>query len=68
MKVNITVVQTLRYELTKEVEMPYKDYVKYIKTGKYDNDLMYEISGDIDDSDWVETQEWIDSIEKAKKY
>jgi hypothetical protein len=68
MKVNVTVVQTLRYELTKEVEMPYKDYVNYIKTGEYDDNLMYEVSGDIDDIDWVETEEWIDSIEKAKKY
>jgi hypothetical protein len=66
MKVNVTVIQTLRFEITKEVEIPHKDYLKYLKTGEYNSDLMYEISGDIDDSNWTQTNEWIDNIEKIK--
>jgi hypothetical protein len=66
MKVNVSVVQVLRYEITKEVEMSYEDYRRYLKTGKYSNELLYEVSGDIDDIHWVETDEWISDIEKIK--
>lgn len=66
MKVNVSVVQVLRYEITKEVEMSYEDYRRYLKTGKYSNELLYEVSGDIDDIHWVETDEWISDIEKFK--
>jgi|LakMenEpi03Aug12_release.lakeMendotaPanAssembly.Ray.scaffolds.fasta_scaffold3518731_1 hypothetical protein len=66
MKVNVSVVQVLRYEITKEVEMSYEDYRRYLKTGKYSNELLYEVSGDIDDIHWVETEDWISDIEKVK--
>ena len=41
MKVNVTVVQVLRYEITKEVEMSYEDYRRYLKAGKYSKELLY---------------------------
>jgi hypothetical protein len=66
MKVNVTVVELLRYEITKEVEMSYSEYIKYLKTGKYSNELLYEVSGDIDDIHWTDTEEWIENIEKIK--
>ncbi len=66
MKVNVSVVQVLRYEITKEVEMSYSEYRRYLKTGEYDDELLYEVSGDIDDIHWVETDEWISDIEKVK--
>lgn len=67
MKVNVSVVQILRFEITKEVEMSFKDYRKYLKTGEYSDDLLYEVSGDIDDNNWTETDEWINDIEIIKK-
>jgi hypothetical protein len=66
MKVNVTVVQVLRFEITKEVEMSYSEYRSYLKNGNYSKDLMYEVSGDIDDIHWVGTEEWISDIEKVK--
>ena len=66
MKVNVTVEQVIRFEITKEVEMSYEDYRRYLKTGKYSNELLYEISGDIDDIHWTNTNEWISDIEKVK--
>jgi hypothetical protein len=66
MKVNVSVVQVLRYEITKEVEMSYSEYRRYLKTGEYDDELLYEVSGDIDDIHWVETDGWISDIEKIK--
>lgn len=66
MKVNVSVVQVLRYEITKEVEMSYSEYRRYLKTGEYSDELLYEVSGDIDDIHWVETDDWISDIEKVK--
>ena len=66
MKVNVTVVQVLRYEITKEVEMSYEDYRKYLKAGKYSKELLYEVSGDIDDNHWTNTEEWISDIQSKK--
>jgi hypothetical protein len=66
MKVNVTVVQILRYEISKEVEMSYEDYRRYLKNGQYRKELLYEVSGDIDDSNWTNTEEWISDIEKVK--
>jgi len=66
MKVNVTVVQILRYEISKEVEMFYEDYRRYLKNGQYRKELLYEVSGDIDDSNWTNTEEWISDIEKVK--
>ena len=66
MKVKVTVEQVLRFEITKEVEMSYQDYNRYLKTGKYSNELLYEVSGYIDDIHWTNTNEWISDIEKVK--
>lgn len=66
MKVNVTVVQVLRYEITKEVEMSYEEYRRYLKTGEYSNELLYEVSGDIDDVHWTNTEEWISDIQSKK--
>jgi len=66
MKVKVSVVQLLRFEITKEVEISYTEYKKYLKTGQYENELLYDVSSYIDDFNWVSTEEWIDDIEKIK--
>ena len=66
MKVKVSVVQLLRFEITKEVEISYTEYKKYLKTGQYENELLYDVSSCIDDVNWVSTKEWIDDIEKIK--
>jgi hypothetical protein len=64
MKVQVKVTQILTYEITKEVEMTEKEYKQYIKNGRYSKELLHEISSDIDDQHWTNTQEFITDIEK----
>ena len=64
MKVQVTVTQVLTYEITKEVEMTEKEYKQYIKNGNYSTELLYEVSSDIDDQHWTNTQEFITNIER----
>ena len=64
MKVQITVTQVLTYEITTEVEMTKEEYNKYVKTGKYSNKLMYEVSSEITDEHWTATEEKITNISK----
>jgi len=68
MKVAITLTEVITYEITKEIEITTADYETYIKTGKLPNkkdfDVNCELSGDIDDEHHIETEHWIDNIEK----
>ena len=64
MKVQVTVTQVLTYEITKEVEVTEKEYKQYIKNGKYSQELLHEVSSDIDDQDWRNTEEFITNISK----
>ena len=64
MKVQVTVTQVMTYEITTEVEMTKEQYNAYLKTGKYSNELMYEVSSEINDEHWIATEERITSIEK----
>ena len=64
MRVQVTVNQILTYEITKEVEMTEKEYKQYIKNGKYNNELLHEVSSDIDYQHWTSTEEFITNIKK----
>ena len=67
MKVSITLTETLTCEITKEVEISKEDYKYYLKNGVLPTkDIEHDLSGQIDDVDWVCTESEIIDIEKIK--
>ena len=66
MKVEVTVRQALIYEITKEVEMTKKEYDNYIQKNMYKRSLCIDVAHDIDDRNWIETEEYIINMEKSK--
>ena len=68
MKVSVTLKEVLTYEHTKEVEMTKAEYNHYLKTGKLpektDTSLQHELSGEIDNEHWIETEHYIINVEK----
>jgi hypothetical protein len=66
MKVLVSVTEVLTYKIEKEVEMTKKDYLHYVKTGKYNPEIEHQVTSDIDAEHWVETKSWIDDIEEVQ--
>lgn len=68
MKVSVTLREVLTYEITQEFELTKAEYNAYINTGnlpiKKDNEIQNELSGSIDDINWVLTEHEIIDIEK----
>jgi hypothetical protein len=69
MKVSVTLTEVLTYKITKEVEISSTDYATYIRTGKLpsntETNLEHDLSSEVDDKHWVETEHYINYIEKA---
>ena len=69
MKVSVTSTEVLTYKITKEVEMSSTDYATYMRTGKLpsntETNLQHDLSSEIDDVNWVETEHYINYVEKA---
>ena len=68
MKVSVTLTEVLTYKITKEVEMSSTDYATYIRTGKLpsntETNLQHDLSSEVDDEHWVETEHCITDITK----
>ena len=68
MKVSVTLTEVVTYKITKEVEMSSTDYATYMRTGKLpsntETNLEHDLSNDVDDVDWVETEHYITDITK----
>jgi len=68
MKVSVTLREVLTYEITQEFELTKAEYNEYINTGnlpiKKDNEIQHELSGNIEDVNWVLTEHEIIDIEK----
>jgi hypothetical protein len=62
MKVLVSVTEVITYEIQKEIEMTKKEYLNYLKTGKYNPEIEHEITSDIDAEHCVQTKSWIDDI------
>jgi hypothetical protein len=62
MKVLVSVTEVITYEIQKEIEMTKKEYLNYLKTGKYNPEIEHEVTSDIDAEHWVNTKSWIDDI------
>jgi len=64
MKVQVTLTETLTYEITKEVEISKKDYKYYLKNGNLPTkDLEWELSGEMDDEDHISTEHYISDLQ-----
>ena len=68
MKVSVTLKEVVTYEITKEVELSPTEYAIYIKTGKLpykkDTELNHDLSSEVDDEHWIETEHYITDITK----
>jgi len=68
MKVSVTLTEVVTYKITKEVEISSTDYATYMRTGKLpsntETNLEHDLSNDVDDVDWVETEHYITDITK----
>lgn len=68
MTVSVTLKEVVTYEITKEVELSSTEYATYIKTGKLpykkDTELNHDLSSDVEDTHWTETQHYITDITK----
>lgn len=49
MQVQITYTETQYYVVTRNVEMTEKEYAEYLKTGKYNQDIINEMSSECDE-------------------
>lgn len=68
MTVSVTLKEVVTYEITKEVELSSTEYATYIKTGKLpykkDTELTHDLSSEVDDEHWTETEHYITDITK----
>ena len=68
MTISATLIETITYEITKDIELTNTEYATYIKTGKLpfkkDVELQHELSSEVDDQHHIQTQHYISNIEK----
>ncbi len=68
MTVSVTLKEVVTYEITKQVELSSTEYATYIKTGKLpnkkDTELNHDLSSDVEDIHWTETEHYITDITK----
>ena len=68
MKVQVTLIERLTYQITKEIELSPIEYARYIRNGKLsdkkETEIQHDLSGEVDNEHWIETENWISDIEK----